>query len=162
MTTIPYRAFVYADLDVQSVQKLNTLTPAQIADVTTRLMAAVLAGPGTAPTGSPWVGNVTLDAAGGVPKLTDVHAIVDTLVADWNGKYTLQLRSTQTGPNAGDYPRNETWRWVIINGWPVLVPNHTLFRAPTGDTPFDPLTLISNNHGLSGRLRIEVRLFEPT
>jgi hypothetical protein len=51
---------------------------------------------------------------------------------------------------------------VLVNGWPVLVPNHTLFRAPDATEPFDPFAALPMNHGLTGRLRIELRLFEPT
>lgn len=161
--TIPYRAFVYADLDPASVIQLNKLNPAEIADVTNRLMAAILAGPGTAPTGAPWVGSVAVDAASGIPKLADLHAVVDTLVADWNSKYTLRFRADGTGPLAKDYPRHTSWRIVVINGYPVIVPNDDLYLAPNGTDPFDPYSLLApNNYGLSGRLRIEVRLFEPT
>jgi hypothetical protein len=162
VSTTPYRAFIYADLTKASVQKLNTLPPSEIARISRFLQNYIFAGQGRAPSEAPWVGEVPVEPLSGIPHMAVLHSVVDALVADWNMRYDLELRADSTGPDDDDYPRHETWRWVLINGWPVLVPNHTLFRAPDATEPFDPFAALPMNHGLTGRLRIELRLFEPT
>lgn len=162
MATTPYRAFVYADLTKASVQIFNTLPPSEISRISRFLQNYIFAGGGGAPKTPPWVGDIPVEPASGMPHLAIVHSIVDALIADWNSRYDLQLRADSTGADDNDFPRYETQRWVLIDGWPVLVPNYSLYLGPSGDTPFDPFAALPMNHGLSGRLRIEVRLFEPT
>ncbi|MCA8942450.1 MAG: hypothetical protein KDB80_07790, partial [Planctomycetes bacterium] len=140
-----YAVALTVELTPHSVPRLAALSAAEQQRVADHIDTVLFDPLGAPPTGAPWTGTIPIDGATSSIVFADVYAVMNTVVADWNSKYTLQFQTGSAGTDPTSRPLNNTLKWVYINGEWIRVPNASMFLAPNATSPYDPLVNLRDN-----------------